>query len=356
MRSGFDDTQARQHASVRWRPQARAAVRLLSRLTVVFLFGFAASSCSSDSSPVGPAPVERSPFATDVASAELLVSDISNFWTAYDEYLRTGSNSAFQASYLDRASSGLRDFINSRTLTASSIASMVDAYPRYFAGIRSVSAQLESGVTSEQVRSGYSRLKELYPPAVFPAVTFLIGRFSTGGTTANNRILIGSEFYLADPGVPLDELRPFQHDSVHPLAFLPVIIAHEHTHVLQQQAQGIFGRKTLLEQSILEGSADFIGELVSGGNINAKIRDWAIPREHALWVEFQAAMGGTDVSAWLYNQGNATADRPGDLGYFIGYRIAEAYFAKTANKTQAVKDIIEVNDAAAFLGASGYNP
>ena len=65
--------------------------------------------------------------------------------------------------------------------------------------------------------------------------------------------------------------------------------------------------------------------------------------------------GRTDVTRWLYNRG-ATADRPGDLGYFIGYRIAEAYYARTSDKRLALKAIIEVSNAAEFLGQSGYNP
>jgi len=321
------------------------------RLALASLITLGAIACSSDSptSPTGP-------FASDPSAAALEVSDVSNFWTAYTEYRRTGSISSFQALYLDKASPGLEDFIRSRALTASNIASMVNASPRYFAAARSASAQLESGAVSQQVRTGYARLKQLYPAAVFPQIIFLIGRFSTGGTTASNRILIGSEFYLADPGVPTDELPSFQSNNVHPVSFLPVVVAHEHTHILQQQAQGIFGHKTLLEQSVLEGGADFVGELVSGGNINARIRDWAIPREHALWVEFQAAMGGTDVARWLYNQGVFSDDRPGDLGYFVGYRIAEAYYARATNKTQALKDIIEVANATTYLNASGYNP
>jgi uncharacterized protein YjaZ len=199
-------------------------------------------------------------------------------------------------------------------------------------------------------------MKTLYPATVYPTVTFLVGRFSTGGTTSNNRILIGAEFYGGDAGVPQDELGTFQRDNVHPLSALPIIVAHEHVHILQSRAGGIFGHKTLLEQSIIEGSADFVGELVSGGNINQGLSAWALPREHALWVEFQGAMSTTDVSRWLYNQGTATTDRPGDLGYFIGYRIAQSCYTRATDKVAAIRDIIEVKDAAQFLSVCGYDP
>jgi hypothetical protein len=42
----------------------------------------------------------------------------------------------------------------------------------------------------------------------------------------------------------------------------------------------------------MEGGADFVAYLVTDRNINARLRDYALPREHALWTEFQTDMGG----------------------------------------------------------------
>jgi hypothetical protein len=67
-------------------------------------------------------------------------------------------------------------------------------------------------------------------------------------------------------------------------------------------------------------------------------------------------MNGQDVSRWLYNRVTATADRPGDLGYFIGYRISKAYYA-APDKAAAIRDIIQVKAGApALLARSAYNP
>ena len=263
--------------------------------------------------------------------------------------------------YLDVASSGLVDFIRLRSVTASSLAQMVTSQPKYFASIRGNNLGLatNSAVVS-RIRANYATIKNLYPPAVFPPVTLLVGRFSTGGTTSTNGMLIGSEFYSIDATTPLDELVPFQHDNVKSVDSLPIIVAHEHAHILQLNAAGVFTHpnKNLLEQSLMEGGADFIGERSSGGNINGRLWAFAIPNEAALWQEFTSAMHGTDVSRWLYNQGSATATptRPGDLGYFIGYRIVEAYYLKQMDKGAALRDIIEMKDADDFLARSGYSP
>ena len=297
------------------------------------------------------------PAADHPADALFVTSDIGHFWEAYDAGGKDGSTLPFQSRYLDRASPGLHSFIRARNVTASSLAQMVHAYPHYFAAIRSNSLSLKEGsAILATIRGNYERIEALYPPAIYPPVTFLIGRFSTGGTTAQTGMLIGTEFYASDAATPLDELAAFQRSNVQPLDSIPLIVAHEHTHVLQQAAGGLFSKanKTLLEQALLEGSADFVGELVSGGHINQAIYAWALTREDSLWRQFQLEMNGTDVSGWLYNQGSATPDHPGDLGYFIGYRIAQAYHNTVTDTTAALRDIIEVRDANAFLSASGY--
>jgi uncharacterized protein YjaZ len=170
-------------------------------------------------------------------------------------------------------------------------------------------------------------------------------------------MLIGVEFFSIDASTPLDELQSFQSANVELLDSIPMIVAHEHAHILQGNARRLIAKpfKTLLDQSLIEGSADFVDERVSGSRLNKRIHAWALPRESALWSEFVAVMNGTDISRWLYNQGSATADRPGDLGYFIGYRIAQAYYDKATDKIRAPRAIIEVHDSAAFLAASGYD-
>jgi len=62
----------------------------------------------------------------------------------------------------------------------------------------------------------------------------------------------------------------------------------------------------------------------------------------------------TDISRWLFNQGRTAPGRPGDLGYFIGYRIAQAYYLKATDKAQAIRDLITLRDPAALLAQSGY--
>ena len=299
-----------------------------------------------------------SAFPQSPADAQFKTSDIENFWAAYDAGGKLGSASAFQTQYLDKASAGLRDFIQARSVTAQSLVQMVQAFPRYFASIRANMLTLTSsaGVINE-IRANYHQIEALYPAAVYAPVTFLVGRFSTAGTIRESGMLIGTEFYAVEDTTPLDELGAFQRANVHHLDSIPMVVGHEHTHILQSAAGKLWRKsnKTLLDQALLEGSADFVGELVSGSHINAHVYEYGFAHEAELWTEFSSAMNSTNVSQWLYNQGSATGARPGDLGYFIGYRIAQAYYNSKTDKTAALREIIEVADAAAFLAASGYH-
>jgi hypothetical protein len=320
---------------------------------------FAARACASAALAVliaGCGGGERVSGPRDPAAAEIVTSDLANFWRAYDA---GGSATVFQREYLDRASAGLRDFIGRRALTASSLASMVRAYPRYFAAARAPMLALASeGRFPAIVRADFARLRDLYPDAVFPPMTLLVGRFSTAGTTGAAGLLIGTEFFVADASVPRDELGTWQQANVAGPDSLRFVVAHESIHIQQLRAGSNRGSAgTLLEQSLAEGAADFLGELVSGGTINARMYPWALAHEAELWAEFKASMDGTDVSRWLYNGGTgASSDRPSDLGYFVGYRIAKAFYDRQADARVAVREIIRSTNAKDLLARSGYDP
>jgi uncharacterized protein YjaZ len=114
----------------------------------------------------------------------------------------------------------------------------------------------------------------------------------------------------------------------------------------------------LLERSLREGIADFVGERVSGKNINASAQAWADLHEAELWAEFRRDMLGDDATRWLYD-GNATAGRPADLGYVMGYRIARAWFARQPDARVALEQLLGLDSLAAarrLVDESGYAP
>lgn len=287
----------------------------------------------------------------DPAKAHLVTSDIDNFWRAYDlatkETSREKKKEIYQREYFDKGSIGLQDFIKLRIQNAESLLTVIEKRPLYYASIRKETLKVSS--MSAKIHQSFRNLKRLYPDAVFPDVYFTIGKLSSGGTTSKNGLLIGTEMFGKTKDSPVSELSGWLKDVLKPIDTLPAIVAHEVIHFEQDTANS----SKLLAQSINEGAADFIGEMVAGQMINPHLHTYGNPRERELWEEFRQEMQGTVYLKWLYN-GTMAKDRPADLGYYMGYKICEAYYKNARDKKQAIKDILTIKDYDKFLQDSKY--
>ena len=282
----------------------------------------------------------------------IVAGDIDRFWKAYDAAAVAPTYEdtlrAFFENYYVPGSPGLKDFIRTRI---GSVIQLVDAlhnYPNYYASIREQTLRVHEFVP--EIRSVLTRFSELYPEMQAPDVYFLIGRLTSGGTTSASRILIGTEMYGRTEVTDESELSPWLRTVLAGIDNVPTIVAHELIHTQQRFPRNSTG--TLLAKAIQEGSCDFLGELISGRNINDHVHAWADPREAQLWGDFQDVMLGSETTGWLY--GNRAPEEPNDLGYWIGYMITAAYYARAVDKRQAIHDILHIQDFEAFLAASGF--
>ncbi len=194
-----------------------------------------------------------------------------------------------------------------------------------------------------------SKLKEIYPEAVFPDIYFVIGRMSAAGTVSDKGLLIGVDMFGKNGNAPTDELGAWHKAVVSSADRLPYIVAHELIHYEQKNVDDA----TLLARALGEGVPDFVAELIAGDTINPHLHKYANPLEKELWLEFKKEMNGTNDGNWLY-QGDKAVNRPADLGYWMGYKIAENYYKNAKDKKQAVKDMLEIKDFAKFLADSRY--
>jgi uncharacterized protein YjaZ len=162
-------------------------------------------------------------------------------------------------------------------------------------------------------------------------------------------LLIGVDMFGKNEGVALDGLTDWQKAVTNPTNRLPYIVAHELIHYQQKNSES----NTLLARTLGEGVPDFVAELIAGDTINPHLHKYANPIERELWLEFKREMNAADVSNWLY-QGERAVTRPADLGYWMGYKIAESYYKNAKDKKQAIKDMLEIKDFAKFLADSRY--
>jgi hypothetical protein len=288
----------------------------------------------------------------DPKTVKFVTADLDNFWAAYDlaakETDRAKRVAIFQSEYLDKGSAGLKDFIRLRIKSADALVTSIDRLPKYYASIRPSTLQIAK--MEKRMRKAFVKFKNIYPDAVFPDVYFLVGIANTGGTTGPSGLLIGAEMYGQTKDTPIDELPEWLRLVLAGVDQLPGIVAHESCHYNQDLPR----QETLLAKSLQEGSCDLIGELISGQNINDKLKPYGRANEAAIWRDFSAEIDNPKISNWFYNAATSK-DRPGDLGYHVGYLISNAYYNKAKDKRQAVRDILNIKDYRKFHLESGYN-
>jgi uncharacterized protein YjaZ len=285
------------------------------------------------------------------AKARLVTSDIVNFWRAYDlaakETTPEKKREIFQREYFDKGSKGLEDFTKARIRNADALLTEISRRPLFYASIRPET--LKVSAMSGKIQQSFRKLKQLYADAVFPDVYFTVGRLTSGGTTSQNGLLIGTEMYGRTKATPTAELNDWLKEVLKPIDTLPAIVAHEVIHFQQKSVRS----QKLLARSIDEGAADFIGEMIAGQIINPHLHTYGNPRERQLWEEFRQEMQAANYAKWLYN-GSNIKDRPADLGYYMGYKICESYYKNAKDKRQAIKEILAISDFDKFLQDSRY--
>lgn len=277
----------------------------------------------------------------------IVTSDVDRFLGVLQSNGGAPSADTLRRDYLERGSPGLQEFLRMRIESPEALAKAVANRRQYYGSLASSLASVSS--VRPEVGKALRRLERLYPDAKLPPVYIVIGRMNSAGISTDTGLVIGAEMFGAGAGVPVEELSKWQRSVIKPVSELPGIVAHELIHFQQRPRTN----ETLLAQAIREGSADFVGELISGRNSNHQLRAYGDAHAAELWREFSTAMTGTDLSRWLY-QGDKSTDRPADLGYWIGYEITSAYYANAPDKRQALREILTVTDYEEFLRRSRY--
>ncbi|WP_436488635.1 DUF2268 domain-containing putative Zn-dependent protease [Chitinophaga sp. ARDCPP14] len=268
-------------------------------------------------------------FSNNPDSAVFLTKDIDVFWKAFDLFKKDTTVNPFGSAYLDIGSAGVKGFTPGRIKSAENLFLVVRKRRSDYEKVRATTLQMKE--KEKQCRSAFYALKYWYPPAQYPPVYFVIGAYNSGGTFNEQGLFIGAEK---------------QTD----VSNIPFIVAHELIHF---QQKNWMENPTLLQQSIIEGSADFLGELISGATTNKIAIDYGNKNEEKLCREFVTRIDSTNYIDWLYGV-SGKDNHPNDLGYWMGYKITQQYFVKAADKKEAVREILDIKDYKAFLTRSGY--
>jgi hypothetical protein len=306
-----------------------------------------------------PAPghSRSGPLAPQTAAATIVLDDMRNFSAALSKIKRGGDATAIiKSSYIDRASPGLRAFMQRRRMTAQDLANAIASRPAYYAALANIWSRPERPMY--KIKSAIAGLQRLYPQTQLLPIYIFVGNSTAGGLADPAGVLISAELYGDAKGVGLSELsaRP---SSVRKLDDIGYLAVHETVHIQQAIAQGpetymrLFNGGTLLQLAIREGSADYLAQLASGGHTNPAAHAFGKANEKEVWRAFQQDMHGKKVEGWLAGR-SARPGWPIGMGYFVGYKITEAYFRNSRSGAEAIRDVLAVTDYEKFLRASRY--
>jgi hypothetical protein len=277
----------------------------------------------------------------ETATPSIHIEDVSRFFAIYDAAAGQPSAEQLQRDYLDRGSEGLGHFAKMRRITGARIADTLAKEPQIYSSAKRCMEVLPR--VRERVTVALRTLIQLYPQAKLPPVTIAVGRGKPVG--------VGSPVTGIQIGLEALCSTEYMHPNVEDR--FVYVIAHEYAHVQQYQQLVDKEHPTVLEGSLMEGAAELTAELIAGSVSNIAQAAMTKGREREIETAFLADVDKTDVSAWLYN---STREKSGDLGYWVGYRIAKTYYQRAADKQQALREILEMTDPKALLAKSGWYP
>ena len=285
----------------------------------------------------------------DTTKIRISTSDIDLFWQTYEDSYLKSTGEGWMNNYIMKGTVGLRTYFDIRIGSETNLLNKINNYKIFYSSIKAETGKVKKYIP--EIRRSLVGLKEIYDDAFFPPVYIVIGNFISGGTTDGGAgLLIGIEFEAKIDSSKLMELNSWERSVMKPMSEVPAIIIHELIHDQQKYEDQ---SNSLLAQSITEGVCDFITFLLYGKCSNEQIREYGDTHEKELWLQFKGQMSGNDISKWLYNS-NSSKDRPADLGYYMGMKIAESYYYKAGNKKQAIKDMLKIKDFKKFLADNKY--
>lgn len=274
---------------------------------------------------------------------QFVASDIENFWIAYDKIVST-RDSARQYAYLhqlyiDKASPGLKSLLEVRHYTSKEFIDAINQYPGFWGSVRSKTLNYKALYPS--IEKDIAGLKNIYPDLKPAAIYFCMGVFRTNGTVQGDRVLIGAELSLADTATIIDELpewrKPF-FKQYQPPQSTALLCAHEYIHTQQKQLV-----QNLLSMCLYEGVAEFVSCKATGKKSNVPAVEFGRANHEKVISQFVADLYlMSNNYNWLWGE-NRNHLKIRDLGYYIGYAICERYYDLSKNKTQAVKELIELD-------------
>jgi hypothetical protein len=285
---------------------------------------------------------------------DIVISDIDLFWSVFDKANGEYTPERFEDDYFFNGTNGLEQYFYKKVQSAEAMTNKLnnEDFLKYYTSIRTTSVNLD--IINNAIRNSLILFDDLYDDANFSDVYLLMGSFAAGGTVLQNGdIAVGVEFFMDSQDSNTLGLPNYLKEVLKTSDFIPTIVIHELVHFQQlnfAEQEGLnLSNRSLLEVCISEGVSEYIAFLVTDRFTTMHLTDYFSSNEEELKQRFISEMNSSDYSNWLFNLGSGI-DIPADLGYYIGFKIAEKHY----ENYHSIERLIEIEDANQFLEESRY--
>ena len=274
----------------------------------------------------------------------VVTSDVDLFWKTFDKVIQEKDSmkqvDIVQNEYLDKGSVGLEKIVENRNYSAEQYVQLINQYPNYWQSIKPNTLKVNS--LADELNEGIAKFKNVYPKMKSAKIYFTIGAMRTNGTTMDSLVLIGSELAMADLTTDISEFKGRTKEwlegyfGANPIEGLILLNVHEYVHTQQNPIPN-----NLLHQVLYEGIAEFVSVKAMERPSDARAIEFG-KKNIEVKETFEKEMFYERTYDWMWsNSPNKFNVR--DLGYYIGYAIAEKYYEKSDDKEQAIASLIELD-------------
>lgn len=292
----------------------------------------------------------------NVENFRLELGSMSTFWPYMERaHADTANAEAILKEYVFNGPPEVRDFYILRYESTSYMKhQMVDKAPKYYQYLQKQFSEDSIIAMKTEIETWMKGLKTIYPMAVFPKVYVVPGVLNSGGTTSEMGMYIGGDMYGRSDQMPTEGLNDWQKKVIMVTEDMSPLIMHELMH-FEQNYQDDRMNQMVKGKVIQEGVCDFLAALLTGNPVSNENTRFLEDEDNWSMIvkDFKSTRDSKNLDLWMYNGGSVT-DRPGDMGYTLGYLVSKSYYDNHSDKKQAVYNLLNTNNVDEIYLESDY--
>jgi hypothetical protein len=297
----------------------------------------------------------------NIDNFEIILVPIETFWDYFDDAVAdTTRAKEYLSEYILNGSPAIKDYYHIRYENVDNMyQTMILKNPDFYEYLKKTVSEERLKEVAKESRQMMERFAKIYPGAVFPKTYVVPDLINSSGTLTELGLYVGLTMFVKSEDMPQRNLNSWQLSTITEFENMKFDLVHELMHY-QQSYSDEENENLLLGRLIREGSCDFLVSLLTESNemspaVNRRLDYIKNPQNTEFIIdELKRDLYSTDLSKWMYN-GGGIKDRPSNLGYTMGYLICKSYYDNSADKKQAVYELLNTDDFKKIIKESEYN-